>query len=203
MKYPSEKEAMRILRKYNVPQNVIEHCEEVKDIAVKIAKQIMKGGHKVDLELVKAAALLHDVGSYKYSKERGYSDDFHRSLHAPEGQFLLEKLGYKKFAKIVGAHFLPDVSRKEAKKLGWPEKNYKLPNIIEAKIVSMADRLVTKTSVRGGRTLEKYISYLRHHEKPNKRYFNRCPELREKTIRKVKKIWKELERLGMRIDELK
>ncbi len=188
MKYPSEKEAIELLNKYKVPEEVIEHCKKVRNKALKIADQISAKGHKVDKELVKSIALLHDIGKYKYSRERGCSES-ELGLHAPESQLLLEKLGYPELAKICGAHFLFSVTKNEAKKLGWPIPVH-LPNILEGKIIFIADK------IRGDRAPEEEIRRMIERSDLYVKYWNKCPGLKEKTLRKALEIIKELRNLG-------
>ena len=188
MKYPLEKEALRLLKSYKVPEEVIKHCRKVRNRALKITDQIIAKGHKIDKELVKSIALLHDIGRYKYSRERGCSES-ELGLHAPESQLLLEKLGYPELAKICGAHFLFSVTKNEAKKLGWPIPVH-LPNILEGKIIFIADK------IRGNKTPEEEIRKMVERPDLYVRYWNKCPRLREKTLRKALEIIKEVRGLG-------
>lgn len=45
------------------------HIERVVTNAMKIAKMESKSNSSIDMMIVEMAALLHDVGDYKYSKE--------------------------------------------------------------------------------------------------------------------------------------
>ncbi|MBM4236900.1 MAG: HDIG domain-containing protein, partial [Euryarchaeota archaeon] len=54
---PSEEECLRILREEGTRPVVIRHCCTVKEVAVRIAERC-----DADLDLVKAGALLHDIG---------------------------------------------------------------------------------------------------------------------------------------------
>ena len=62
---PSREQAIELLRKNNCPPKVINHCEAVAELALEIAGKLEKKGIKVDLKLVEAGALLHDIGRSK------------------------------------------------------------------------------------------------------------------------------------------
>ncbi|UJG42470.1 MAG: HDIG domain-containing protein [Candidatus Heimdallarchaeum endolithica] len=122
---PSEEECYMLLRKYKTPPNVVRHCEVVTKIAKRIASPL-KG---VNLELVVAGAMLHDIG-------RSVT---HSIFHAIEGVKILEKENIsEKVLDIVKKHIGTGIPKKEAKKLGLPEDDY-VPKTIEEEIVSFAD----------------------------------------------------------------
>jgi HD superfamily phosphodiesterase len=49
------------------------HVLRVKKLANEIAKSEIDKGNKVDLQVVEIAALMHDVGDFKYQKEGFYT----------------------------------------------------------------------------------------------------------------------------------
>ncbi len=61
MKIPTKQQCYELMDKYMLPKNVREHCEIVNKVAVFIAKKLKKKGVDVNVELVDAASLLHDV----------------------------------------------------------------------------------------------------------------------------------------------
>ncbi len=62
---PNREQAIELLHKNNCPRQVINHCIAVADLALETAKKLSAKGLKVDLELVEAGALLHDLGRSK------------------------------------------------------------------------------------------------------------------------------------------
>ena len=54
---PSPERCIELLKKNGCSDKVVRHCKAVRDVAVKIAKKA-----HADVELVEAAALLHDIG---------------------------------------------------------------------------------------------------------------------------------------------
>ena len=119
---PSREKCMELLKGYDVPENVVRHSLAVADLAMDIAKKLNKKGVVVNMPLLEAAALLHDIA-------RGMSGD-----HVLEGAKILIELGYNEVAEIARTHGLyhfPDIK----------------PEIIEQKILFYADKRVMEDQV--------------------------------------------------------
>jgi putative nucleotidyltransferase with HDIG domain len=188
MRYPTEQQALELLGKYRLPKEIVEHSKRVEAVAVKIAKQIKAAGNDVDLELVKSATILHDIGKWKYLRNK---KEIHY-MHAYETGRLLRKLGWPEFASVCESHF--EVTKEYAKRLGHPEPHDTFPKTVEAKILQIAD------NIRPDRkNLEEIIEYLQNSKKAEKRYWAQCPGLKEMVIKDVTRTWHELEKLGMRM----
>lgn len=112
---PAEPECFALLTKLSVPNRVINHAKAVAQLAEKISLALNAAGCNLDLELVKAAGLLHDLA-------RGEPD------HARAGAILLRELGYPKVAEIVASHMDIILAPKN--------------EISEGMIVYLADKLV-------------------------------------------------------------
>ncbi len=122
--YPDENECLELLKRAGCGKNVIAHVKEVAELAVKMAERCA-----ANLELVRAGALLHDIG-------RGKT---HGIEHAVVGAELLREWGYpEEVALIVERHIGAGIDLKTAERLGLPAKNY-IPQSIEEKIVAEAD----------------------------------------------------------------
>ncbi len=120
---------IKLLRKENTPENVIEHSKAVYNKAMKIASNF----DNVDEELIKKGALLHDIGRSKT----------HDITHAVEGVKIAEKYGYEDdVLKIIERHIGAGITEEESVKLGLPKKSY-IPQTLEEKIVAHADNLVS------------------------------------------------------------
>ncbi|MHA1198246.1 MAG: HDIG domain-containing metalloprotein [Candidatus Heimdallarchaeaceae archaeon] len=141
---PSKEKCKKILQKYNTPVNVIKHCLLVTEIAEEFCAKIKN----VDINLVIAGAMLHDIGR---------SVD-HSIKHAIEGVTILEKESLDtKVISIVKRHIGTGITEEEAIKLGLPADDY-IPITIEEILVSHADKLAygdKKTSFEAA--LERYI----------------------------------------------
>lgn len=134
--------ALLLLEKYNCSKEVIEHCKAVSEHALDLARDIKSHGHDVDLEFVEVAALLHDIGRCKN----------HGVGHGIEGAKILRD--FPRYLRVCESHIGSGITRDEAIKLGLPAKDY-IPKTLEEKIVSYADSLIDKTTVRDlSKTLE-------------------------------------------------
>jgi putative nucleotidyltransferase with HDIG domain len=88
---------------------LIKHCRAVSRVALTLARQLNRAGCGLDLDLLAAASLLHDVA-------RG------RKNHALEGAAMLRELGYGTVAEIVAVHM--DIVVKNGEPIGESEVLY-------------------------------------------------------------------------------
>lgn len=131
-KLPSRKQALQFLRQSGCLENVVKHCEAVTELAVEIAKACQENGVEVDLKLVEIGALLHDIGRAKT----------HSVHHAVVGAEIAKSLGIAEpVVSIIKRHVGGGITPQEAKRLGWPKDIY-IPQTIEERIVSYADKLI-------------------------------------------------------------
>jgi len=129
---PTRAEALNLLKKAGCSHGVIEHCKTVSRFAVRVAKVFHNKGFKVDVHLVEASGLLHDIGRSKT----------HTVDHGVIGGEIASSLGLpKSITRIIERHVGGGIPREEAKLLGWPVKDY-LPKTLEEKIVCYADKRV-------------------------------------------------------------
>jgi len=131
-KVPLRAEALRILREAGCSRDVIAHCKAVAALAVRIAENCQVRGLEVNLELVEAGALLHDVG-------RAFT---HGIDHAIVGAKLAESRDLSpSVIRIIERHMGAGITADEAVKLGLPNMSL-VPETLEEKIVSYADKRV-------------------------------------------------------------
>lgn len=128
----SVKEYLNLLRDLGCDSKLINHSLAVFGLAMYIASRILLNGYEVDLDLVAAGSILHDVGRSKT----------HSPLHGYVGARILRKMGLdERIALIVERHVGAGISKDEAAKIGLPTKDY-IPKTLEEKIVCYADKLV-------------------------------------------------------------
>jgi uncharacterized protein len=131
-KLPSREQTIQFLRQSGCSRNVIEHSEKVAELAEEIAEECKEKGINVNLKLVETGALLHDIGRSKT----------HSVHHAVVGAKIAKSLGLPEpVILIIKRHVGGGITAKEAKRLGWPKGIY-IPQTIEEKIVSYADKLI-------------------------------------------------------------
>lgn len=121
---------MRILRRYALPDGVIEHSVKVAEVARFIAARLVERGEDVNLERVAAGALLHDVGKSPRHVRRGARN------HAEASAEIVQAEGLPELTEIVARHILDSIISVEAYPRNWEEK-----------VVFYADKIVTRRLV--------------------------------------------------------
>jgi uncharacterized protein len=107
---------------------IIDHCK----VVYERSKDITKFYDEIDLDLIKAGCMLHDVG-------RTITNGIE---HAYLGADLLRDLNVdEKICLITERHIGAGITSDEAESLGLPNRNY-IPETLEEKIVAHADNLV-------------------------------------------------------------
>jgi molybdenum cofactor cytidylyltransferase len=82
---------MKLLDEARVEESVKDHCRLVAVIACRLVRLLNNAGAGLDEELVRAAALLHDIRR-------------HEKDHARAGAMFIKTCGYSRVADIVAAH---------------------------------------------------------------------------------------------------
>ena len=114
---PTEQECRVLMEEIQVlPASITTHCRAVAVIAQHLARALQSAGIPIDVELVRTAALLHDIARTR------------KKDHANIGADLLEHHGFSRLAPIVRAHM--DLEMDED------------PAIDEIQTVYLADKLV-------------------------------------------------------------
>jgi putative nucleotidyltransferase with HDIG domain len=113
---PSGEECRVLIEQMQIlPSPIADHCRAVSWVAMQLAQALEVAGASIDIELVRTAALLHDIART-------------RKNHAEAGARLLAGHGFARLAPIVSAHMDLDVIRDRP--------------VDEAQVVYLADKLV-------------------------------------------------------------
>ncbi len=132
---PNREQAIKLLRDNGCSAEVINHCQAVTDLALEIAVKLQKKGLKVNMQLVEAGAMLHDLGRSKT----------HTVDHSLLGAQIAETLGLPSpIINIIKRHVGAGITDEEARWLGWPQDVY-VPQTLEEKVVSYADKLIDQS----------------------------------------------------------
>jgi len=175
----TEKEAVELLRKYSTSNEsfnkVLNHSRAVQKLALKIANDIKKN-HNVDIEFIKIASLLHDIGRFKCYKKSSIR-------HGVEGGEILGNENLVKYARIAETHIGVGITKGdiEKQKLDLPLKDF-VPETTEEKIIAYADNLIFGKEIG---TIQEVIERFRN-------------ELGESYVERVKKLHNEIEKLRRR-----
>jgi molybdenum cofactor cytidylyltransferase len=88
---PSNAECEAILARLQVPDDIQRHCRQVARTGCELTARLNREGMTLDMDLIGAAALLHDVARS-------------RPFHAKVGGRFLRRLGYGCVAQVVECH---------------------------------------------------------------------------------------------------
>ncbi len=97
---PTRKQCLDLMRDHCMLPNIFRHSQLVADVALFIARQLNRCGHNLDLALVEAGALLHDIAKTECLETK--------ENHAHTGGELVRALGYQSVADIVRQHICLD-----------------------------------------------------------------------------------------------
>jgi len=123
---PSRSECLKLLRDNGTLDNITAHSVVVTDIAMEFGKAMKTRGENIDLRLLEAGALLHDIG-----KTEGLGGGHKTEIaHGDIGAGMLKKLGYPKLAEITSCHMFSKIFERDA------------INTWEKKLVYYADKRV-------------------------------------------------------------
>ncbi len=100
-KAPNERECLALLAKYGAQPTVVAHSKVVARAAKAIAQALAKRGAEISVELVFAAALLHDIAKLEKDGKGGWKPQHD---HARKGAQILRKEGLPEIALIAERH---------------------------------------------------------------------------------------------------
>ncbi len=165
---PSRVECLHLMKQYHMWDNIFQHSLKVAQVALFLTKALNRIGERLDLGLVEAASLLHDI-----TKRSGIEN---KEDHVATGAALLRDLGYDKVAEVVAYHVHLPKKRDPSK-------------LTEAEIVNYADKRVLHDSIV---TLEERFSDIKVRYGKNKHMLHRINSLERETAALEKKIFSKL-----------
>jgi len=118
---PTREECLRLMGEYGMLENIVSHSLAVAKVALFLSVELNKRGQRIDLRLVEAASLLHDVTKTECLKTK--------QDHARTGSQLLKRIGYERVGEIVARHI-------------WLGKQGDSSSVCEEEIVNYADKRV-------------------------------------------------------------
>lgn len=143
--YDSKSEAYRILVAHGdvVVKKALELAERVKDL-------------NPDLEFIKEAAILHDIGIFLTSASKiDCHGDKPYLAHGYLGRELLEKEGLSRHALVCERHVGVGITLENIEKNNLPlPKRDMTPQSIEEKIICLSDKFFSKKDLSSIKTIE-------------------------------------------------
>jgi len=129
---PTREECFRLMDQYGMLNHIIDHSVEVAKVALFLSIELNKKGQRIDLDVVEAASLLHDLTKTECLKTKGD--------HARTGSNLLKKMGYERIGEIVEEH----IQLSHEKDPSWVSEeevvNYADKRVQHDRIVSLKER---------------------------------------------------------------
>ena len=134
---PTVAECLELLRMHMKPvSGVVEHSVKVAQVSLCLARALNRSGCRMNMEVVTAAGLLHDVA-------RG------KPRHAEAGAELLRSLGYPEVAEVVSVHMNITIEKKGV--VSPQELLYLADKLVEGnKVIPLEERLHEKLCRYGG-----------------------------------------------------
>jgi uncharacterized protein len=167
--FPTREECYTLMDRHGMLENIVHHSLEVMKVAVYLSEELNKRGQRIDLRLVEAASLLHDL--MKTESLRTQED------HAQSGYRVLKELGYERIAKVVRQHIV-------VTEPGNAEQ------VSEEEVVNYADKRVRHDQIV---SLEDRFRYLRQRYGRGPESLRRLQELEQASFQIEKKIFSILE----------
>jgi uncharacterized protein len=141
----------KIIQKYYHPKSeayriLVRHSELVTQKAMMIGQSLVEQGVQVDLDFLKEAAMLHDIGIFLTNAPDINCHGTEPYIkHGILGRELLENEGYPKHSLVCERHVGVGLTVKdiESQKLPLPTRDMQ-PISIEEKIVCFADEFYSK-----------------------------------------------------------
>ncbi|MEM2130883.1 MAG: hypothetical protein QXR96_00010 [Candidatus Woesearchaeota archaeon] len=140
MKLPTREQCFEYYKKFETPENILEHVKKVNEIANFIAKKLNeklkeqqnKKNNIINLELVDRVSLIHDLDKWFTLKNKEF-------LHGHITKEFLEKEGYPELGFYAKQHIIEDA---ELPFKTWEEKivAYADKRANGSKIVTLKDR---------------------------------------------------------------
>ena len=132
MLIPSRTECMELLRQFDMPQHIRRHSLLVAEVALFLAVRLNRNSSRLDLPLIEAPALLHDIGKVSGLKT---GED-----HAALGAQMLEGIVAPAVARIVMEHITLDSSQVSGPVTESLIVNYADKRVRHDQVVSVEDR---------------------------------------------------------------
>ncbi len=129
---PDENSCMALLEKYETPQHIIMHSRTVWSVAKVLGEALLRKNHQIDMMLLEACCLLHDIAKYPCLVDGA-------RWHDRRGEEILTEEGLPEVGRIVGQHvILQDINGEQIREehlLYYSDKR-----VVHDRIVSLADR---------------------------------------------------------------
>jgi putative nucleotidyltransferase with HDIG domain len=129
---PDEQGCLELLNKYDTPEHIIQHSMKVWKVAGVLADGLMRNRHPLNMALLMASCLLHDIAKYPCIVEA-------KGWHDKVGEQMLQQEGLPTVGRIVVQHVIirpaDDGSVREEHVLNYSDKR-----VVHDQVVSLHER---------------------------------------------------------------
>jgi putative nucleotidyltransferase with HDIG domain len=132
MRIPTETECERLMAEMEMLEHIVDHSRQVCRVALLLVERL-GGGVALNPELVRAAALLHDI-----TKTRSFTT---RENHAATGAEFLGERGFPEVGRIVGQHVTLAAYPDSAPPAEAEIVNYADKRVLHDRVVSLDERM--------------------------------------------------------------
>ena len=133
MNLPTDRECFRLIDQMEMMDHIIDHSVMVSNVAVCLCLAIGNRASRLNVDLVRKAALLHDI-----TKTRSFDTG---EIHSETGAGLLVDMGYPEVGNIIRQHVMLDKCRPDSP-VSEPEiVNYADKRVLHDRVVSLDRRL--------------------------------------------------------------
>jgi uncharacterized protein len=130
---PTAAESLALMTAYAMLPNIREHSLLVRQVATHLGNALVSAGFALQLDLLEAGALLHDLGK---THCLGTAID-----HADWGARALEAAGYPEVAQVVREHVFLDAARDDSRAIREAEVvNYADKRVLHTRVVTLGER---------------------------------------------------------------
>jgi len=136
MEIPTTEQCYRLMCEMKMMDHIVRHSMQVCRVAACLTQNLNRKQHRLDFDLIRAAALLHDI-----TKTRSFKTEENHAVTG--GQFLAER-GYPEVGDLVRQHVRLDA---------YPDP----VSLGEAQIINYADKRVLHDRIVG---LDKRLEYI-------------------------------------------
>ncbi len=129
---PDRDECLKLMAQHGMLSHMMEHSLEVTRVALFLGTELKKRGQEIDLGLVEAASMLHDLTKTECLRTK--------ADHAESAAQRLSDLGYGRVAKVVAQHVWL-LGEGEPSRISEEEiVNYSDKRVRHDQVVSLKDR---------------------------------------------------------------
>jgi len=103
---PDKRQCIALLEKHQTPDHIIRHSQRVWEVGELLGEELIAKDLAINMDLLRASCLLHDIGKYPCILEGG-------GYHDVRGKEILEEEGFPRVASIVVQHVILKTSRED------------------------------------------------------------------------------------------